>query len=119
MDNTRRIAGLFNQALIPCEPTDQILSHLWAKVFYNAPLNPLGALLQVHYSALSERAELKAVMDEIIEEAFEVARGKGVRLLWKSADEYHERFYGRACARDLQPSKLDAARPGKRAADGD
>ena len=95
MEQTGRIAGLFNQALIPCEPTDQILSHLWAKVFYNAPLNPLGALLRVHYGALGERTELKAVMDEIIGEAFAVARGKGVRLLWHTADEYRELFYGK------------------------
>ena len=95
MERTRHIAELFNEARIPCEPTDLILSHLWAKVFYNAPLNPLGALLQVHYGALSEQAELKAVMDEIIEEAFTLARRKGVRLLWRTADEYRELFYGK------------------------
>lgn len=85
----------FNQASIPCEPTDQILSHLWAKVFYNAPLNPLGALLEVHYGALGEEPELRALMDRIISEAFEVAATKEVRLLWKSAEEYRELFYTR------------------------
>jgi 2-dehydropantoate 2-reductase len=95
MERTRHIAELFNEARIPCEPTDQILSHLWAKVFYNAPLNPLGALLHVHYGVLGERGELRAMMDEIVEEAFEVARRKGVRLLWNSADAYLELFYGK------------------------
>lgn len=88
-------AGLFNQARIPCEVTDRILSHLWAKVFYNAPLNPLGALLQVHYGALGEEPELRTLMDGIIDEAFQVAQKKGVRLLWPAPGDYRELFYSK------------------------
>ncbi len=95
MEKSRFWASLFTQAGIPCEATEQILSHLWAKVFYNAPLNPLGALLRVHYGALGEEPELKAIMDQIIDEAFQVADKKGVSLLWRSVDEYLELFHGK------------------------
>lgn len=93
MEKSSYWAALFNRSGIPCEATERILSHIWAKVFYNAPLNALGALLQVHYGALGEEPELKAIMDRIIEEAFEVARRKGVKLLWESAEEYRALFY--------------------------
>ena len=76
----------------------------------------MGALLQVHYGALGERAELKEVMDEIIEEAFVVARGKGVRLLWRTADEYRELFYGKLvpATYDHQSSMLQDLERGRR-----
>jgi 2-dehydropantoate 2-reductase len=86
----------FQAAKIPCAATPNILSHLWAKVFYNAPLNALGALLNVHYGALGEDPELRAIMDGIIDEAFNVAaQRQGVDLLWESAHAYREFFYSR------------------------
>ena len=84
----------FLEAKIPCTATRHILSHLWAKVFYNAPLNALGALLNVHYGALGEDPELRAIMDGIIDEAFTVAAQRGVELLWESAASYRGSFYG-------------------------
>ena len=93
MRQCRDWIAAFQTAGIPCEPTDDILPHLWAKVFYNAPLNPLGALLQVHYGTLGEEPDLKAIMDSVIEEAFEVAARKNVKRLWNSADEYRKHFY--------------------------
>ena len=95
MEKGRLWASLFDQAGIPCEATEKILAHIWAKVFYNAPLNPLGAILQVHYGALGEEPQLRAIMDRIIDEAFEVAVRKGVMPLWSSADEYRKLFYGK------------------------
>jgi 2-dehydropantoate 2-reductase len=84
-----------NQAGIPCVSTLRILAYLWAKIFYNAPLNALGALLQVHYGILAEEAELRRIMDGIIEEGFQVAEKKGIELLWPNADAYRAVFYGR------------------------
>ncbi len=95
MELTRFWASLFTRMGIPCEPTDQILSYLWAKVLYNAPLNPLGAILRVHYGALGEEQELKTIMDRIIDEVFQVGQKKGVRLLWKSVDDYRDLFYSK------------------------
>jgi 2-dehydropantoate 2-reductase len=102
MEKSRLWAAIFDQAGIPCQVTDQILSYIWAKVFYNAPLNALGALLQVHYGALGEEPELKSIMNRIIDEAFRVADKKGVKLLWESVEEYQELFYN-----ELLPATFD------------
>ncbi len=85
--------GRFTAAMIPCETTTRILSYLWAKVFYNAPLNALGALLDVHYGVLGDEPELRNIMDRIINEAFQVAAAKGVECLWDTASEYRQFFY--------------------------
>ena len=52
----RRGAGpsVIDAAGVPAVYTDRLAALLWAKVFYNAALNPLGALLGVHYGALPE-----------------------------------------------------------------
>jgi 2-dehydropantoate 2-reductase len=84
----------FKLADIPCEATARILAYLWAKMFYNAPLNALGALLHVHYGVLGEVAELRQIMDRIIDEAFLVAERKGVECLWSRVDDYRALFYG-------------------------
>jgi 2-dehydropantoate 2-reductase len=111
----------FKQANIPCAATVQILSYLWAKVFYNAPLNALGALLQVPYGVLGDEPELRRIMDRIIDEAFLVAENKGVENLWNTADEYRAFFYSHlvpstynhqsSMLQDLQrgrPTEIDA-----------
>jgi 2-dehydropantoate 2-reductase len=89
----------FKRANIPCEHTVRILSYLWAKMFYNAPLNALGALLRVHYGALGDAAELRQIMDRLVDEAFLVAKTNGVELLWNTVEDYRELFY-----RHLVPS---------------
>ena len=94
MEKIHAWARAFNEAKIPCETTTRVLSYLWGKVFYNAPLNALGALLDVHYGVLAEEHELKTVMNRVIDEAFRVAEKKEIDCLWESVDEYREYFYG-------------------------
>jgi 2-dehydropantoate 2-reductase len=84
----------FNHAGIPCEATVRILAYLWAKMLYNAPLNALGALLQVHYGVLAEAPELRQIMDRIVDETFSVAERRGVELLWSTVGDYRALFYG-------------------------
>jgi 2-dehydropantoate 2-reductase len=91
----RSWAERFGAAGIPTAYSDDIEAALWGKVLYNAALNPLGALLGVHYGALGEDANTRAIMDMVIEEAFCVAVAEGVTLRWPSAAEYRAVFYGR------------------------
>jgi 2-dehydropantoate 2-reductase len=79
---------------IPAEPTRTLLADLWGKVFYNGALNPLGALLGVPYGWLPDDPDARAIMDDVIREAFAVARACGVVLPWADADAYRELFYG-------------------------
>jgi 2-dehydropantoate 2-reductase len=87
---------------VPCEYTDEIVSFLWAKVLYNAPLNPVGALLGLHYGALAADADLRTLMDAIIDEAHAVATARGVALRWPAAAAFRDEFYGR-----LVPATFD------------
>ncbi len=88
------LAATFADVGIPSEPTTNLLHELWAKVFYNAALNPLGALLGVPYGALPADRDARAIMDRVIDEAFAVAREAGVALAWSDAATYRALFYG-------------------------
>ena len=90
----RRWAEILSAAGIPSEPTDRLLAFLWEKMLYNLPLNALGALLRVPYGALAERAESRRIMDDVIGEAFAVARAEGADLLWADAAACRDHFYG-------------------------
>jgi 2-dehydropantoate 2-reductase len=94
-EKARHWAARFDDAGIPAAFCADVGAALWAKVFYNAALNPLGAVLGVHYGALAEDEHTRAIMDSVIDEAFEVARAQGVVLPWASAAAYREQFYGR------------------------
>jgi 2-dehydropantoate 2-reductase len=98
----REWADHLDRAGIPAASTDDIEAALWAKAFYNAALNPLGALLSVPYGRLAEHADTRAIMDAVIGEAFAVAGAEGVRLPWKAAEDYRTVFYER-----LVPSTFD------------
>jgi len=80
---------------IPCEYCPDVLAALWGKVLYNAALNPLSALLGVHYGALAEHPHTRAIMDAVIEEAFGVAHAEGISLPWATATAYRAVFYAR------------------------
>ncbi|HKD65332.1 MAG TPA: 2-dehydropantoate 2-reductase [Candidatus Binataceae bacterium] len=90
-----RIASMLEAAGIPTLPAGDIRPWLWAKLFYNAALNPLGALLKLHYGALGDDAELRRIMDAIVAEAFAVAQCSGLHLPYDSAADYLAIFYGR------------------------
>ncbi len=88
-------AGHFAAAGVSAAYCADIRAALWGKVLYNAALNPLGALLGVHYGALGADDHTRTIMDAVIDEAFAVAVADGVSLPWASAAEYRALFYGR------------------------
>lgn len=90
-----RWAERLDRAGVPAEPTERIAAALWGKVLYNAPLNPLGALLGCRYGELAADPDARMLMDGIIEEAFTVAHAEGIELPWADAAAYRETFYGR------------------------
>jgi len=95
MTAARRWAAALASAGVPAETTPDVVAELWAKVLYNAALNPLGALLGVAYGHLAADPDTHAIMADVIAEAFAVARADGVRLAWASADAYLAEFFGR------------------------
>ena len=73
--------------------TAHILAALWGKVFYNAALNPMGALLRLRYGELAADPTRREVMNRIIAEAFAVARAEGVQMSWPDTKAYLKHFH--------------------------
>lgn len=101
---------------IPSGATAALVAELWVKVFYNAALNPVGALLGVPYGALPADPDARAIMDDAIGEAFAVARAARVPVAWPDAEAYRAVFYERlvpatASHRSSMLQDLERGRP--------
>ncbi len=109
-------ASIFTEAGIRTEVCDSIEAELWAKAFYNAALNPLGALLGCNYGWLAENLDTRAIMNGVIEEAFAVAVAEKVPLRWASAEAYRAEFYSSLVPRTAahRSSMLQDLEQGKR-----
>jgi 2-dehydropantoate 2-reductase len=80
---------------IPCEPSQDIARDLWAKLLYNAVLNPLGAILGASYGALGASPHTRGVMEALARESFAAMRAAGQETHWPSADAWLSDLYGR------------------------
>jgi 2-dehydropantoate 2-reductase len=78
---------------IECSLTPDIGKIMWAKMLYNCALNPLGAIFSVPYGRLAENLESRELMNTIIREVYAVMGKHGFSTLWKTPDEYCEKFY--------------------------
>jgi 2-dehydropantoate 2-reductase len=94
-ERASEVAATLSAAGIAAHPCGDIAPYLWAKLFYNAALNPLGALLRLDYGALAADPDLRAIMDGVIDEAFAVAERMGVAPGFKSAADYRAHFYSK------------------------
>jgi len=75
---SRRIAGLFNSAKIPCRISDNIEGELWTKLVWNCALNAVSGLGRVTYGEILRSADAKQVVEAIVYETLKVARAKGI-----------------------------------------
>lgn len=91
----QEVADLITASGINCEITDEVDRYLWAKMLYNCALNPLGAILDVTYGQLTESQYTLEIMDNIIDEIFEVIRASPYETLWQTPDEYRDIFYSK------------------------
>ena len=89
-----RLAEIIAEAGHPCIAVEDIHQSLFAKLLYNCALNPLGAILGVHYGALADSDETRIIMDRIIDETFEVIEALGGVTPWATPAAYKEVFYG-------------------------
>ncbi|MEK6777505.1 MAG: 2-dehydropantoate 2-reductase [bacterium] len=90
---TEEIAALIDRSGIPCMAAPEIERYIWGKVLYNAALNAPAAILEINYGKLLEHESTKALMREIIVEAFAVAHADGIQLDWSSPEEYLESLF--------------------------
>jgi len=110
------LAEALDAAGLPSEAVDNVEAVLWAKILYNCALNPLGAILGVHYGALADSPDTRALMDAVIDEAFAVMGAHGFPCLWPGAAAFREAFYGEMVppTYDHRPSMLQDLEAGKR-----
>ena len=94
-ESLREIADLISKSDISCEITPEIDRYLWAKMLYNCALNPLGAILDRTYGQLTENPYTLEIMDNIIDEIFEVINASQYETLWQSSEEYKDLFYSK------------------------
>jgi len=89
-----RLAEAIDRAGLPCRATAHVQRHLFAKLLYNCALNPLGAILGVHYGGLGDSSATRGIMDRLVLETFAVIRAMGAKTLWQTPEEYLAYFYG-------------------------
>jgi 2-dehydropantoate 2-reductase len=94
-ERAREVAAMLTAVGLASEVVPDIAPLLWMKLFYNAALNPLGALMRLNYGALAADPDLRSTMDEVIEEAFAVASALEVPLPYETAEAYRKLFYGK------------------------
>ena len=83
------LAALIRKAGIKAEATDSIRADIWSKTLYNCALNPLGAVMNVPYGALTD-PHAWTIVTEIVKEAYRVVDAEGVSLPWKTPEAYLE-----------------------------
>ena len=91
----QEIADLITKSGIKCEVTDEVDKYLWAKMLYNCTLNPLGAILNKTYGELKENPYTLEIMNDIIDEIFEVIKSSPYTTFWDSSDDYKDIFYSK------------------------
>lgn len=90
----KRLAEALSHSGLPSIAVPDITQSLFAKLLYNCALNPLGAVLGVHYGALADNIETRALMDRVIDETFAVIATMGGSTPWPDAAAYRKVFYG-------------------------
>ncbi|PIX85759.1 MAG: 2-dehydropantoate 2-reductase [Nitrospirae bacterium CG_4_9_14_3_um_filter_53_35] len=113
---TEEIAAAVDGAGIPCMATREIERYIWGKVLYNAALNAPASILEINYGKLLENESTKALMREIIVEAFAVANADHITLDWPSPEAYLEILFDRLIPPTAShfPSMLQDIRHGKK-----
>lgn len=71
---------MLDDAGIPTRPSGNIMRDIWHKALYNIALNPLTALFQVPYGPIADNPDTRWLIQQMISEAFEVARASGMDL---------------------------------------
>jgi 2-dehydropantoate 2-reductase len=114
-EKTKILAREINLTGIPTKYTEEIFKYIWAKLLYNAALNPLSTLLRAPYGYLAKHRETRLLMERIIAECFYVARAEKTPLFWERDADYMEVLLGRLipATAEHHPSMLQDIQRGK------
>jgi 2-dehydropantoate 2-reductase len=74
------LAGMFEQAEIPCRISEDIAADLWSKMVMNCAYNALSALTRAQYGRMVQSEPVRDFGVRVIAETVAVARAEGVPL---------------------------------------
>ena len=89
------LAEAITRGGLPCECTDNVGKALWAKMIHNCTLNPLGAIVGVHYGALSENEHSLAIMNDTMDELFRRDARSGLLHLLAGCGQLPQGLYAK------------------------
>jgi 2-dehydropantoate 2-reductase len=77
-EKTKRIAGLFSRANVPCRISENIEGELWTKLVWNCALNAVSALGRAKYGLIASSPDAWKVVETAVYEVLAVARAAGI-----------------------------------------
>ena len=95
IQSAQGLAQAITDGDIPCDLSEHIDMDIWAKMLYNCPLNPLGAIFGVPYGDLKKYPSSRQLMDQIIAEIFLVMSAGSYTTHWSNPEAYKETFYNK------------------------
>jgi 2-dehydropantoate 2-reductase len=78
---TEKIAHTLTQAGIKTDTSNNVLGLVWSKLLINVGINALGVLIRVKNGELIQGKYSLRLQRELVEEALEVAKRKGIKLV--------------------------------------
>lgn len=78
---TEKVAYVLTKASIKTEVSDNVLGLVWSKLLVNIGINALGVLIRVKNGELVKGKYSLKLQKELVEEALEVVKKKGIKLI--------------------------------------
>jgi 2-dehydropantoate 2-reductase len=78
--SSEQIAGMFRDAGVPTEVSQDVIGVLWTKLVVNCAYNALSAIPQLPYGRLTAVSGVRDVMTEVVVECIAVAESLGVTV---------------------------------------
>lgn len=104
------LTALFEKAGIKCQVVDDIRRTKWEKMCWNVVFNPLTVLIDDRVSKALSHAELRSLIERIVDETVAVARAEGVEL---GADMSRKIIQWSQEIRDIHTSMYDDWKAGR------
>lgn len=93
IDDVKIITRMLSKSGFPSKTSETIEHDIWAKMLFNCALNPLSAILNVKYGKLGENEHCIEIINELIDETFEVMEKSGHTTNWPTVEEYKNAFF--------------------------
>ena len=79
-ERTKKLAGLFVRAAVPCRISENIEGELWTKLTWNCALNAVSALSQANYGQIADSIDARKLVETVVDEVLAVARAAHIVL---------------------------------------